>query len=77
MNFFQHQRQAKRRSVLLVFLMGPALLNAMTRCVMHEGVITVAKAELFRAAADLVDCPLPPFLVTEPDTGTSLNESAG
>jgi Zn-dependent protease with chaperone function len=55
----------------------PALLDAMTRCVMHDGVITVAEAELFRAVADLLDCPLPPFLVTEPDTGTSKNESAG
>ncbi|MCU1773402.1 M48 family metallopeptidase [Pseudomonas sp. 13B_3.2_Bac1] len=54
----------------------PALLNAMTRCVMHDGVITVAEAELFRAVADLLDCPLPPFLITEPDTGTSRNESA-
>jgi Zn-dependent protease with chaperone function len=55
----------------------PALLNAMTRCVMHDGVITVAEAELFRAVADLLDCPLPPFLITEPHTGTSMNESAG
>jgi len=54
----------------------PALLNAMTRCVMHDGVITVAEAELFRAVADLLDCPLPPFLITESDTGTSMNESA-
>jgi len=54
----------------------PALLNAMTRCVMHDGVITVAEAELFRAVADLLDCPLPPFLITEPDTGTSMNGSA-
>jgi hypothetical protein len=29
---------------------------------MHDGVITVAEAELFRAVADLLDCPLPPFL---------------
>lgn len=40
----------------------PALLDAMTRCVMHDGMITVAEAELFRAVADLLDCPLPPFL---------------
>ncbi|MFJ2426186.1 M48 family metallopeptidase [Pseudomonas sp. P1.31] len=45
----------------------PALLNAMTRCVMHDGVITVAEAEIFRAVADLLDCPLPPFLVATAD----------
>ncbi|WP_025111509.1 M48 family metallopeptidase [Pseudomonas sp. H1h] len=55
----------------------PALLNAMTRCVMHDGVITVAEAELFRAVADLLDCPLPPFLVTPPETQTSKKEIAG
>lgn len=42
----------------------PALLDAMTRCVLHDGVITVAEAELFRALADLLDCPLPPLLAT-------------
>jgi Zn-dependent protease with chaperone function len=42
----------------------PAMLAAMTRCVLHDGVITVAEAELFRALADLLDCPVPPLLAT-------------
>lgn len=54
----------------------PALLNAMTRCVMHDGVISVAEAELFRALADLLDCPLPPLLTPLPETDTRENEPA-
>ncbi|MEG2914803.1 MAG: peptidase M48, partial [Pseudomonas sp.] len=54
----------------------PALLNAMTRCVMHDGVITVAEAELFRAVADLLDCPLPPLLTAQALADDSVSEPA-
>lgn len=54
----------------------PALLDAMTRCVMHDGVITVAEAELFRAVADLLDCPLPPFLSMPVQVGNGATEVA-
>ena len=54
----------------------PALLNAMTRCVMHDGVVTVAEAEVFRAVADLLDCPLPPLLTAQALPGESASEPA-
>jgi Zn-dependent protease with chaperone function len=53
----------------------PALLDAMTRCVMHDGVITVAEAELFRAVADLLDCPLPPLLAVHAEMADSTRDT--
>lgn len=43
----------------------PALLQAMARCIEHSGVIRPAEAELFRAVADTLDCPMPPLLIEE------------
>ncbi len=43
----------------------PALLNAMVRCIVHDGTVSVAEAELMRAVADLLDCPLPPLLAAQ------------
>lgn len=43
-------------------LQKPVLLNALARCVEHDGVITTTEAELFRAVADALDCPMPPLL---------------
>jgi len=43
----------------------PALLNALVRCVEHDGKVTVAEAQLMRAIADLLDCPLPPVLFAQ------------
>ncbi|WLD59149.1 M48 family metallopeptidase [Salinispirillum sp. LH 10-3-1] len=43
-------------------LQKPQLLKALARCVEHDGEITVAEAELFRAVADALDCPMPPLL---------------
>ena len=54
----------------------PALLNAMTRCVMHDGVVTVAEAEVFRAVADLLDCPLPPLLTAQALADDKVSEPA-
>ncbi|MBZ5486804.1 M48 family metalloprotease [Halomonas aquamarina] len=41
----------------------PALLQAMARCIEHSGQIKPAEAELFRATADMLDCPVPPLLI--------------
>ncbi len=43
----------------------PALLQAMARCIEHSGQIRPAEAELFRAMADILDCPMPPLLADE------------
>lgn len=43
----------------------PALLQAMARCIEHSGRILPAEAELFRAMADILDCPMPPLLTDE------------
>ncbi len=43
-------------------LQKPRLLKAMALCVAHDGRIAVAEAELMRAVADSLDCPLPPLL---------------
>lgn len=40
----------------------PALLNALARVVEHDGQVTAAEAELLRAIADSLDCPLPPLV---------------
>ncbi|PRY65811.1 Zn-dependent protease with chaperone function [Vreelandella songnenensis] len=41
------------------------LLQAMARCIEHSGQIKPAEAELFRATADMLDCPVPPLLVEQ------------
>ncbi len=40
----------------------PDLLRALAHCIQHDGQITVTEAELLRAIADTLDCPLPPLL---------------
>lgn len=45
-------------------LQKPQLLKAMARCVEHDGQITAGEAELMRAVADILDCPMPPLLVS-------------
>jgi hypothetical protein len=39
-----------------------ALLNACAATVAADGIITIAEAELIRAIADSLDCPLPPHI---------------
>ena len=46
----------------LLPLHKPQLLKAMARCIEHDGEITAAEAELLRAVADILDCPMPPLL---------------
>ena len=38
------------------------VLDACARCVLADGSVTVKEAELLRAVADVLGCPLPPFL---------------
>ena len=44
-------------------LQKPKLLKAMSQCVLVDQKITVTEAELFRAIADALDCPVPPLIV--------------
>jgi hypothetical protein len=41
------------------------LLEACAACVSFDGRITVEEAELFRAVADSLECPMPPFVVRD------------
>ncbi|MCG8909992.1 M48 family metallopeptidase [Pseudomonas sp. DP-17] len=43
-------------------LQRPQLLKALARCIEHDGHITAGEAELMRAVADILDCPMPPLL---------------
>lgn len=45
-------------------LQKPKLLKAISQCVLADKTITVLEAELFRAIADTLDCPVPPLIVT-------------
>jgi Zn-dependent protease with chaperone function len=38
------------------------LLEACARCALANNIVTVAEAELLRAVAEAIECPLPPFL---------------
>jgi len=42
------------------------VLNACAHAVASDGVLQSREAELLRAIADTLDCPLPPFLETAP-----------
>ncbi|MBD9574285.1 M48 family metallopeptidase [Pseudomonas sp. PDM23] len=43
-------------------LQKPQLLKALARCIEHDGRISTDEAELMRAVADIMDCPMPPLL---------------
>ncbi len=43
-------------------LQKPKLLKAMSQCVTHDNKISIVEAELFRAIADALDCPVPPLI---------------
>lgn len=49
-------------------LQKPQLLKAMSLCVLHDGKLHTLEAELFRALADGLDCPIPPQLQALPIT---------
>ncbi|PUA28929.1 MAG: peptidase [Cellvibrio sp. 79] len=44
-------------------LQKPQLLKAMSQCVLQDNRVTIAEAELFRAIADSLDCPVPPLIL--------------
>ena len=41
----------------------PQLLKACAACITADKTITMTEAELFRAIADTLDCPMPPLVV--------------
>lgn len=47
----------------------PGLLQALVTCASHDGKISVTEAELLRAIADCLDCPLPPLLADKDTHG--------
>ena len=53
------------RLTLAVPIIKKNLIEACVRVVGADGVIQEAEAELLRAVADTLDCPMPPFLATE------------
>ena len=54
--------RALNRLAQLSPLLKPALLEACADCVLHDGKILPAEAELMRAIAVSLDCPMPPLL---------------
>ena len=44
-------------------LQKPRLLKAMSQCVLADKRVSLVEAELFRAIADALDCPVPPLIV--------------
>lgn len=46
-------------------LQKPKLLKAVSLCVLADQHVSVAEAELFRAIADALDCPIPPMIQTD------------
>lgn len=46
-------------------LQKPMLLKAMAKCIEYDGQVTVTEAELMRAVADTLSCPIPPLLGQE------------
>jgi len=59
---FQHIDQALQTLRQVKPLQKPQLLKALACVIEHDGKITIAEQELFRAIADNVDCPVPPLL---------------
>lgn len=53
---------ALKRLSRLLPLQKPRLLKAMAICIAHDGRINAAEAELMRAVAETLDCPMPPLL---------------
>jgi hypothetical protein len=44
-------------------LQKPLLLKAIGQCINSDQKVTVTEAELFRAIADSLNCPVPPMVV--------------
>jgi len=63
---FQHIDQALQTLRRVKPLQKPQLLKALACAIEHDGQITVAEQELFRAIADNLDCPVPPLPAGRP-----------
>jgi Zn-dependent protease with chaperone function/uncharacterized tellurite resistance protein B-like protein len=59
-----HVDQALERLNQLKPLQKPKLLKALASCVMADNEISVREAELLRAMAAALDCPVPPIITT-------------
>ena len=55
--------QALNELAQLKPLQKPLLLKACATCITADKMITITEAELFRAIADILDCPMPPLVV--------------
>jgi Zn-dependent protease with chaperone function len=58
-----HLDKALERLNGLKPLQKPQLLKAMSQCVLQDNRVTIVEAELFRAIADSLDCPVPPLIL--------------
>lgn len=54
-------QEALRELNRLSPLLKPAIIDACTHCVMHDGKVKVTEFELMRLVADQLDCPMPPL----------------
>ena len=54
--------QALEQLNLIKPLQKPLLLKALSECILHDGQVSITEAELFRAIADSLDCPIPPLI---------------
>lgn len=63
---FKDNTEALEKSTALLKnlkpLQKPRLLKAMASCINADGVVSIEEAELLRAVAALLDCPIPPLL---------------
>lgn len=55
-------------------LQKPQLLKAMSLCVLHDGTVNITEAELFRALADSLDCPIPPQINLAQNTNQQVDK---
>jgi Zn-dependent protease with chaperone function len=62
---FQALNDAIKELSALSFQAKKELLTALATSVIHDGTITHSEAELFRAIAESLDCPVPPIIATE------------
>lgn len=58
-----HMDKALERLNHVKPLQKPQLLKAMSQCVLQDKRVTIVEAELFRAIADSLDCPVPPLIL--------------
>lgn len=61
----QKLNQAVDELARLKPLQKPKLLQACAACILADNTITQLEAELFRAFANTLDCPMPPLMVSE------------